>query len=195
MNQYGSQYAAQQYSQAATQPLIEVDGKLSFGLPGSPVFTSLGTNTILKPTLLWRVRAPSAGKGDAELSYVSGGMSWKADYNIVGDEKDSKIDVIGWVTIDNQTGKTLENARIQLMAGDVNKRPPDSFERLDGVRLPQAAVAPTPQRRPSPNATSTNITSTHSITKPCCSIVKPSKWNSCGRMTRSPPLYTSTKAR
>jgi hypothetical protein len=136
MNQYGSQYAAQQYAQqAATQPLIEVDGKLSFGLPGSPVFPSLGTNTILKPTLLWRVRAPSAGKGDAELSYVSGGMNWKADYNIVGNEKDSKIDVIGWVTMDNQTGKTFENAHIQLMAGDVNKRPPESFERFDGARL------------------------------------------------------------
>jgi hypothetical protein len=135
MNQYGSQYAAQQYTQAATQPLIEVDGKLSFGLPGSPVFPSLGTNTILKPTLLWRVRAPSAGKGDAELSYVSGGMNWKADYNIVGSEKDSKIDVIGWVTVDNQTGKNFENAHIQLMAGDVNKRPPESFERFDGARL------------------------------------------------------------
>jgi len=61
------------------------------------------------------------GKLDAELSYVTGGMSWKADYSMLAQNADDKIDVIGWVTVDNQSGKTFENAKIKLMAGDVSK--------------------------------------------------------------------------
>jgi len=65
-----------------------------------------------------------AGKFPAEFSYVTGGMSWQADYNIVAPEKGDLVDIVGWVTMDNQTGKTFENARIKLMAGDVNKIQP-----------------------------------------------------------------------
>src|SRR5438132_238123 len=48
-------------------------------------------------------------------------MSWEADYNIVAPEKSDLLDVVGWVTMDNQSGKTFENAKIKLMAGDVSK--------------------------------------------------------------------------
>jgi hypothetical protein len=48
-------------------------------------------------------------------------MSWQADYNIVAPEKGDVVDVVGWVTMDNRSGRTFENARIKLMAGDVNK--------------------------------------------------------------------------
>jgi hypothetical protein len=51
-------------------------------------------------------------------------MSWQADYNIVAPEKGALVDIVGWVTMDNQSGKTFENARIKLMAGDVNKIQP-----------------------------------------------------------------------
>ena len=51
-------------------------------------------------------------------------MSWQADYNIVAPEKGDVVDIIGWVTMDNRTGTTFENARIKLMAGDVNKIQP-----------------------------------------------------------------------
>ncbi len=66
-----------------------------------------------------------SGKLNAELSYITGGMSWKADYSMLAAEKGDKLDVIGWVTIDNQSGKTFDNARIKLMAGDVSKIQPD----------------------------------------------------------------------
>jgi hypothetical protein len=62
-----------------------------------------------------------AGNFPAEFSYVTGGMSWQADYNIVAPEKGNLVEIVGWITMDNQTGKTFENARIKLMAGDVNK--------------------------------------------------------------------------
>jgi hypothetical protein len=124
MNRYGQNYYQAQMVSASDQPIIEVNGQLKFGLPGTPIFPSLTDDTILKPRLEWLLSTDKAGKFPAEFSYVSGGMSWQADYNIVAPEKGDLVDVIGWVTIDNQTGKAFENARIKLMAGDVNKIQP-----------------------------------------------------------------------
>jgi hypothetical protein len=126
MQRYGQQYAMAQsamaYSSGGTsQPIIEVEGKLRFSLPGQPLFPPLTGDTILKPTIDWQIQADKAGKLDAELAYVTGGMSWEADYNVVAPEESDLIDLIGWVTMDNQSGKTFENAKIKLMAGDVSK--------------------------------------------------------------------------
>ena len=110
------------------QPIIEIDGVLRFGLPGQPMFPALTGDSILKPTLSWLIETNDPGKFDAEVSYVSGGMSWQADYNlVVSDKSNGKFDVldmIDWVTMQNQSGKTFENARIKLLAGDVNKIQP-----------------------------------------------------------------------
>jgi hypothetical protein len=122
--QYGSQYAYVQTAMASGgsgQPIIEVNGQLQFSLPGQPIFPSLGTDTILKPTFDWQLQSQAAGHRMVELSYVSGGMSWKADYNIVAPQTSDVMDIVGWVTLDNQSGKTFENAQIKLMAGDVSK--------------------------------------------------------------------------
>jgi hypothetical protein len=62
-----------------------------------------------------------AAKFDAELSYVTGGMTWNADYNVVAPETGDLLDLVGWVTLDNQSGKQFDHAHIKLMAGDVNK--------------------------------------------------------------------------
>jgi hypothetical protein len=104
-----------------TQPLIESEGKLRFGLPGVPLFPALASDAILEPTLDWLIRSNRAAKLDAELGYLSGGMNWKADYNIVASDESDAVQLIGWVTIANQSGKSFANARIALMAGDVNK--------------------------------------------------------------------------
>ncbi len=108
-----------------SEPIIEVDGTMRFGLPGLPLFPSLGDDTILKPELSWKLNAAEAKKFDAELCYVTGGMTWDADYNIVATEKSDLIDLVGWITMENHSGKTFENAKIKLMAGDVNKLQPD----------------------------------------------------------------------
>lgn len=113
------------------QPIIEVDGRLQFSLPGQPLFPSLGDDTILKPTLNWLLRADKPGKLDAEVSYVTAGFTWNADYNLVAPEKGDTVDLIGWITMNNQSGKTFENAKIKLMAGDVNKiQPPERYDRM-----------------------------------------------------------------
>ncbi len=107
--------------QNPTQPIIEVNGVLQFSLPGEPRFPDLGDDTVLNPTLSWKLNSSAAGKLDAEIAYVTGGLSWHADYNIVAGEKSDVIDLVGWITFDNQSGKTFKEARIKLMAGDVNK--------------------------------------------------------------------------
>lgn len=123
MQRYGNRYYQNQMAiaQQMSQPVIEVDGQLQFSLPGEPRFPTLADDTILKPTLDWRIHSDKAAKLEAELCYVTGGMSWEADYNIVAPEKGDVMDLTGWVTIDNQCGKTFKEAKLQLVAGDVSK--------------------------------------------------------------------------
>jgi len=106
---------------SAMQPIIEVHGKLRFGLPGQPIFPGLTDQSIIKPTLQWVIESDEAARFDAEVSYVTGEMRWEADYNRVLPEQGNTLDIVGWVTMDNESGKSFENARIKLMAGDVNK--------------------------------------------------------------------------
>jgi hypothetical protein len=126
------------------RPIVEVNGQLQFELPGQPVFSSLGYNTILKPTLDWVLQTDQPGSSAAELSYVTGGMSWHADYNVVAPPKGDTLDLVGWITIDNQTGKVFENARIKLVAGDVNKITPPQAAAYGqfNARVVLAATAP-----------------------------------------------------
>lgn len=125
---YGQRYyqaQAMYVEQGAGQPVIEVNGQLQFILPGQPIFPSLADDTVLKPTLSWELETDKAGKAAAELSYVTGGMNWEASYNVVAPVKGTELELVGWVTLDNQSGKTFRDARIKLMAGDVNKIQPN----------------------------------------------------------------------
>lgn len=144
MNGYGQNYPGQE------EPIIEVGGQLRFGMPGTPIFPDLTAETILKPRLEWLIATDKPGAFPAELSYVTGGMSWQADYNILAPEKGDVVDIVGWVTMDNRTGKTFENARIKLMAGDVNKIQPgiagrDVFE-LKAMAAAQVAGPPVTEK-------------------------------------------------
>jgi len=140
MNRNGVSYQANQYqangmamasaSGGAGQPIIEVDGKLQFSLPGQPLFPALSDDTILKPAFDWILFSVQPARFDAELSYVSGGMSWSSDYNVIAPETGDTLDLVGWVTLDNQSGKQFDHARIKLMAGDVNKVQPQNQARF-----------------------------------------------------------------
>ena len=120
---YGQQYAYSQMAYAnpegGGQPIVEVEGKIQFGLPGKPIFDALDPKAFLKPTLLWRLWSGDAGTQEVEFSYLTGGMRWEANYNAVAPEKGDSFDIIGWVTLENMSGKDFENASVKLMAGDV----------------------------------------------------------------------------
>jgi len=120
------------------EPIIEVDGKLQFSLPGSPLFPSLGNDNVLKPTLNWKLNSASSGKIDAEVAYLSKGFTWEASYNLVATEKSDVLDVVGWVTMNNQSGMTFTDAKIKLMAGDVNRVEPE-YQHMSRVAALTAA--------------------------------------------------------
>lgn len=108
------------------QPLIEVDGALQFYLPGQPLFPVSTDGLLLKPTLRWEISSARTVKLDAELAYITHGMSWQATYNIIVPENKGvtgteKGELAGWVTIENNSGVDFAQARIKLMAGDVAK--------------------------------------------------------------------------
>jgi hypothetical protein len=127
---YGQRYyqaQAMYVQEGGGQPVIEVNGQLQFTMPGQPIFPSLADDTVLKPTLSWELETDKAGKAAAELSYVTGGMNWEASYNVVAPVKGTELELVGWVTLDNQSGKTFRDARIKLMAGDVNKIQPNGM--------------------------------------------------------------------
>jgi hypothetical protein len=127
---YGQQASSAQGG--SEQPLIEVNGKLQFSLPGQPVFPALADDTILKPTLSWELQTDKPGPTSAEFSFVTGGMDWQASYNVVAPPKGNVLDLVGWITLHNQSGKTFHDARVKLMAGDVNKVQPPGAVAMAG---------------------------------------------------------------
>jgi hypothetical protein len=136
---YGQQYYMSQMAYASPQgggqPIVEVDGKIQFGLPGKALFGELDPKAFLKPTLLWRLWADKSGKHECEFSYLTGGMRWEANYNAVAPEKGDSFDIIGWVTLENMSGKDFENASLKLMAGDVARAQPEvGYGRFDAAK-------------------------------------------------------------
>jgi hypothetical protein len=112
-------------------PILRIDGEITFNYPGRFGFPELPDNLIAEPTLLWRV---DAGGGDqqVEVSYLTNAMNWKADYVMVLNEDDDEAGLTGWVTLTNQSGTSYRNARLQLVAGDV--------QRVVGNAMPAAAM-------------------------------------------------------
>jgi hypothetical protein len=83
-------------------------------------FPSLPEGLITKPTLVWDLVADRAGKQNTELSYLTHGITWHAEYVAVTNEDDTQADLAAWVSVDNRSGGTYPDARLQLIAGDVN---------------------------------------------------------------------------
>jgi len=127
-----------------TDPIIEVEGKLRFQLPGEPLFPALGDGSILRPTLGWSIHAAEPVSFDAQLSYLSRGMTWEADYNLVAPEEGAIVTLAGWVTVSNRSGTSFDGAKVKLVAGDVNVvRPVMRSNVTEEVRfrLPEPASA------------------------------------------------------
>lgn len=89
--------------------------------PGRLAYQTLPENLRDRPTLVIRLDTASAGRQELELAYLSGGLSWKADYVGELSAKEDLLDLNGWVTLTNQSGASYPNARLQLVAGDVNR--------------------------------------------------------------------------
>ena len=119
--------------------------RIETGVPGRLAFDSVPANLRDRPTLSVLLEA-AGGKQAVELSYLTGGLAWKADYvaNLSADVK--SLDLNGWVTLTNRSGAGFDDATLQLVAGTVNRvRQPDS-------RM-YAMAAPAPARAKAAEAT------------------------------------------
>ena len=138
----------------------------------------------MKPQLNWKLATDESGPVNAEISYVTGGMTWDADYNVVAPENGDVLDLTAWVTLTNNSGKSFPDARIQLMAGDVQKVQPNRYGSKEfaaaafcyALRATSALVRPASRRK-----ISTNIIFTRWRARVLCATAKPSKSSSRGR--------------
>ena len=105
-------------------PIIEVDGKMQFELPGTPRFPNVPGDKTMKPEFNWKINAPAPAQLDAEIAYSAYGIHWRADYNIITSEDSDLVQMLGWMTINNQTGKSFENTRVKFVAGMISKMGP-----------------------------------------------------------------------
>jgi hypothetical protein len=84
-------------------------------------FPDLPKNLVASPTLVWDLENRESGSQNIEASYLTAGMNWRADYVLLVNADDTQGDLQGWVTLTNTSGATFEDARLQLVAGDVNR--------------------------------------------------------------------------
>lgn len=84
-------------------------------------FPELPGGLILKPTLQWQLTSNFAGKTDAKLSYLTSGMNWHAEYVLILDEKDVNGSLSSWVSLENNSGASFKNAKLKLIAGEINR--------------------------------------------------------------------------
>ncbi|MEX2529696.1 MAG: DUF4139 domain-containing protein [Gemmatimonadota bacterium] len=113
-------------------PILRIGDEITFNYPGRFGFPEVPENLIAKPTLLWQLNAPG-GEQQVEVTYLTNNLNWKSDYVMVLDEDDARASLTGWVTLTNQSGATYDGARLQLVAGDV--------QRVSGGVRPEARQA------------------------------------------------------
>ncbi|MCX9009504.1 MAG: hypothetical protein OIN66_00135 [Candidatus Methanoperedens sp.] len=76
---------------------------------------------LTKPTLIWQIYTDSSGSREVETTYLTSGMNWKANYIATIDQNDAKANIKGWVTIENNAGTAYPDAKLKLVAGDINR--------------------------------------------------------------------------
>jgi hypothetical protein len=102
-------------------PIYKINGQIHLGHSGRVILPEIPDNLIPKPTLVWLLQNRTGRSQRVEASYLTGGMTWKADYVVVLNAKDTGGDLSGWVTIDNKSGATYADAALKLVAGDIHR--------------------------------------------------------------------------
>ncbi|MDE2141386.1 MAG: DUF4139 domain-containing protein [Elusimicrobia bacterium] len=122
--------------------VLQSGGKILINPQGSPVLPELPEGLLTKPTLVWKLNATKGGTQQGEISYMTSGMSWSADYVLVVDKDDARGDLTAWTTIVNNSGATYRDAKLKLVAGDVHRAPvPMALGRMYAMKTMAAAPA------------------------------------------------------
>jgi hypothetical protein len=121
-------------------PVWQIGGEIVTGLHAEQYrFPEIPENLHSRPTLVWRLDNSGSRQHRIETSYLAGNMNWNADYVLTVARDDSRADVDGWVTLANTSGTSYRNARLQLVAGDLN-RVANRAEAYDAMVLKEAQL-------------------------------------------------------
>src|SRR5690606_28151910 len=112
-------------------------------------FPELPGGLITRPTLRWLLNAAQAGDQRVELTYLTGGLNWTADYNLLLATDNTSLDLNGWVTLTNTSGAGYTDAQVKLVAGDVNRLPEmqEMMFMTDAVMRAAPTAAPQVEQR------------------------------------------------
>lgn len=125
--------------------VYQIGDSIALNPPGRVVLPALRGDLRSSPTLMWALRSGREGAEPVEVSYLTGGLSWKADYVATLSGDDRRLDLGAWVTVDNRSGVTYPDAKLKLVAGDIHRAPPEGRRRDLGdmaLRAAQEAASP-----------------------------------------------------
>lgn len=128
--------------------VLKFSDRVETGIPGRLAFATVPSDLRDRPTLSMLLRTDVAGFGspredrELELSYLTGGLTWRADYVAELSAREDSIDLNGWVTLTNTSGAAYHKARLQLVAGEVNRAPPERMKMPMVARALAAEAAP-----------------------------------------------------
>lgn len=116
--------------------VVEMDGEIHLGKPGTPILPDLPEGLITRPTLLWLLGNDGPSMQEIEMSYLTDGMNWVANYVAIIGQNDDVLDLSGWVSITNKSGATFPNATLKLVAGDIHRVLPETrYKGLDTMYM------------------------------------------------------------
>ena len=130
-------------------PVWRIGKEIVTGLHADHIrFPELPDNLFSRPTLIWTLQNGGAQAHRVEASYLASKLAWNADYVLTVSRDDKTADLDGWVTLQNGSGTSFRNAKLQLVAGDLNRvRQAVADKRFDEARrtMEMAAAAPMAQ--------------------------------------------------
>ena len=122
-----------------TGPVWKIGNEIVTGLNADHIrFPQLPETLYSRPTLIWTVQNDGAARHRVEASYLARSLAWSSDYVMTVARDDQAADLNGWVTLTNNSGTAFKNAKLQLVAGDLNRVRQQLGRMAD---MPSAAVA------------------------------------------------------
>lgn len=126
-----------------TAPVWQIGKEIVTGMYSDHIrFPELPENLYTRPTLIWTLDNTGGARHRVEASYLAGKLSWNADYVLTVARDDRAADLDGWVTLINGSGTSFRNAKLQLVAGDLNRVRQVVGGMMDAMRRSEVAAAP-----------------------------------------------------
>jgi len=126
--------------------VLKIGDRIETGIPGRITYGDVPANLRDRPTLVVQLQNKTPSEQNVELSYLTAGLGWKADYVAELNANEDKLDLSGWVTLTNTSGTSYRNAKLQLVAGDVNRvqelQRPMALGNMRMKTMDMAAAAP-----------------------------------------------------